>query len=52
MFVPNGTFDLSSGGVDMDDKFDESPKKKVMPDSWGPFLDWLLKGADRVPKTQ
>ena len=52
MFVPNGTFDLSSGGVDMDDKFDDSPKKKVMPDSWGPFLDWLLKGADRVPKTQ
>ena len=36
----------------MDDKFDDSPKKKVMPDSWGPFLDWLLKGADRVPKTQ
>ena len=36
----------------MDNKFDDSPKKKAMPDSWGPFLDWLLRGPDRDPKTQ
>ena len=33
-------------------KWDETKGQKVMPDTWAAFLDWLLRGPDRRPKTQ
>ena len=33
-------------------KTDEDSGEKVMPDAWRDFLEWLLRGPDRDPRTQ
>ena len=32
--------------------WDEEAGEKIMPDLWHGFLDWLLKGPEREPRTQ
>ena len=33
-------------------QWDEEAGEQVMPDRWRDFLDWLLKGPEREPRTQ
>jgi hypothetical protein len=33
-------------------QWDEETGEQVMPDRWQDFLDWLLKGPERQPRTQ
>ncbi len=51
MVVHGGVFMPQNGGG-KGWKWDESTGQKVMPDTWTAFLDWLLRGPDRRPKTQ